>query len=436
MGKTQKLYEKAKYIIPGATQLLSKRAERFAPGVWPSYYSRAKGCEVWDLDNNHYYDFASMGIGSCSLGFANQEVNSAVIDAVKKGNMCTLNCPEEITLAEKLIDLHPWAEMVRYSRTGGEACSIAVRIARAATGKSKVAFCGYHGWHDWYISANLSDSNSLNDQLLPNMTTKGVPIELKETAFPFLYNDEHSLSTVFSLHGNEIACIIFELQRGENPKKEFLDAIKKYAKQYNAVIICDEVTSGFRMNVGGIHQIYHFEPDLAVFGKALSNGYAMSAIIGKKAIMQYAEVSFISSTYWTERIGSVAALATLEQMQRINSPKLLNRYGNRINGIWKHSAEENGIKIHISGIPPLTHLDFLYDNNNELQTYYIQLMLRKGFLVGASVYTSTAYSDSVLEQFENATFDSFVMLSKAIENEYVPLIPHQIRSDSFKRLVF
>jgi glutamate-1-semialdehyde aminotransferase len=184
----QKLWDKAKSIIPGGNQLLSKRAERFLPDFWPSYYEKAKGCEVWDLDGNRYYDFTGMGVCSCILGYADDDVNEAVIEAVKSGSMCTLNCYEEIELAETLISLHPWAEMIKFARTGGEACTVAVRIARAASGRSKIAFCGYHGWHDWYLAANLGDSANLDGQLLPGLKPLGVPRELTNTAIPFRYN--------------------------------------------------------------------------------------------------------------------------------------------------------------------------------------------------------------------------------------------------------
>lgn len=436
MGKSHDLYEKAKYIIPGATQLLSKRAERFAPGVWPSYYSKAKGCEVWDLDNNHYYDFASMGIGACSLGYANQAVNNAVIKAINTGNMCTLNCPEEIELAEILIDLHPWADMVRFTRTGGEACSVAVRIARAATNRSKIVFCGYHGWHDWYISANLGNNTNLDHQLLPNITSKGVPIELKETAIPFFYNDVENLKSIMSQYGDDVAGIIFEPQRGTAPTKEFLGAIKECAINYNCPIICDEITSGFRMNIGGIHMIYDFQPDIAVFGKTIANGYPMAAIIGKKSIMQNAEESFISSAFWTEKIGPSAAIESIKQMKLLDSPNKLNYYGNNLNNIWRKCADETNIKIHISGIPPLTHLDFDYPNNNEIQTLYVRLMIEKGFLVGPSVYTTIAYTDEIIERFSQATFDTFRQISDTIKTGKKIFDKKEIRSDAFTRLVY
>ena len=180
------LYKRAKKIIPGGNQLLSKRPELFLPGFWPSYYTKAKGCEVWDLDGNHYFDFTMMGVGTCVLGYADDDVNNAVIRAVNDGTMCTLNCFEEVELAERLIALHPWGSMARFARTGGEACAIAIRIARACTKKRKdTFFCGYSGWHDWYLSADLGDSSNLDGQLLPGLLPLGVPRGLKGTMLPF-----------------------------------------------------------------------------------------------------------------------------------------------------------------------------------------------------------------------------------------------------------
>ena len=165
--------------------LLSKRAEMFLPNQWPAYYSKASGCTVWDLDGKEFIDMSIMGVGTNILGYGNPEVDEAVQRAVTLGNMSTLNCPEEVALAEKLIEMHPWADMVRLARTGGEANAVAIRIARAASGKDNVAICGYHGWHDWYLSANIVSDESLDDHLLPGLEPKGVPQNLKGTVFPF-----------------------------------------------------------------------------------------------------------------------------------------------------------------------------------------------------------------------------------------------------------
>ncbi len=410
--KGMELWNKAKGLIPGGNQLLSKRSERFLPGFWPSYYETAKGCEIWDLDGNHYYDFAQMGVGSCVLGYADDDVNRAVQEAVTKGSMSTLNCREEVELAEKLVELHPWADMARFARTGGEACAIAVRIGRVASGKSGVAFCGYHGWHDWYLAANLADSSNLDGQLLPGLNPHGVPRQLKGSAMPFYYNNLAELEELVAKHGDEIGVIMMEPERGTEPEPGFMEGVREIASRIGAVLIFDEVTSGFRMNVGGIHMLMKVEPDIAVLGKALGNGYPISAIIGRRLVMDRAQDSFISSTFWTERIGFVAALATLEKMERLSVPMKLIHYGERINAGWRQLAAKHDIAIHISGIAPLTHLSFEGEEALVAQTYYTQEMLNKGFLVGASVYTTYAYNDEIIDRFIEASDEVFAQLSQ------------------------
>ena len=410
------LWKRAKTLIPGGNQLLSKRSERFLPELWPSYYKRAKGCEVWDLNGRHYFDFAQMGVGSCILGYADDDVDSAVIKAVQDGSMCTLNCYEEVELAERLIALHPWADMVRFARTGGEACAIAVRIGRAATQKSRVAFCGYHGWHDWYLSANLGNSSNLDGQLLPGLAPKGVPRELKDTALPFNYNRLDELEGLVKKYAGQIGVIIMEPQRSSAPQSGFLEGVRRIASEIGAVLIFDEITSGFRMNLGGTHMIYGVKPDIAVFGKALGNGYPISAVIGRKDIMDHAQDSFISSTYWTERIGFVAAMATLKKMETHSVQNHLIRCGERINRGWAQLSKKHGIPIHIDGMPPLTHISFEAKNPIALQTLYTQEMLGKGYLLGAAVYTTFAYSDEIIDRFIEDSSSVFATIKEAIES--------------------
>ena len=409
------LWNKAKGIIPGGNQLLSKRAERFLPGGWPAYYSKAKGCEVWDISGNHYYDFAQMGVGACILGYADKDVNESVIEAIQNGSMTSLNCPEEVTLAEKLIELQPWAEMARFARTGGEACSIAVRIARAASGKNKIAFCGYHGWHDWYLAANLGSNSNLDGMLLPGLDPVGVPRELIGTTLPFNYNKIQELEDIVDSNPNEIGVIIMEPRRENGPEPGFLEGVRELANRIGAVLIFDEVTSGFRINMGGIHLTYGVTPDIAIFGKALGNGFPISAIIGTRSVMDYAQASFISSTMWTERIGFVAALATIEKMEAMNVPQRLVDYGMRINDGWRMLAEKHKIGIHISGIPPLTHISFEADEPLAIQTLYTQEMLEKGYLLGASVYTTFAYENKIIDTFIEQSDSVFELIKGAID---------------------
>lgn len=414
--KGQQLWQKAKTIIPGGNQLLSKRAEKFLPGLWPAYYSKAKGCEVWDLDGNHYYDFAQMGVGACVLGYADNDVNSAVIEAIQNGSMCSLNCREEVELAEKLIQLHSWAEMARFARTGGEACAVAVRIARTASGKNRVAFCGYHGWHDWYLSANLGNASNLDGQLLPGLDPAGVPRELKNTVLPFRYNKINELKKLVDDYSGEIGVIIMEPRREQSPEAGFLEEVRSIADKIGAALIFDEVTSGFRVNLGGIHLTYGVKPDIAVFGKALGNGFPISAIIGRKSAMSAAQSTFISSTMWTERIGFTAALATIKKMEEKNVPEFLVRYGERINDGWRKLSMKHKLNIKINGIPPLTHIAFEADNPLAVQTLYTQEMLTKGYLLGAAVYTTYAYSDSIIDKFIADSDYIFGFIKKAIES--------------------
>ena len=317
MGKGQKLYKRAKKIIPGGNMLLSKRPEMFLPDFWPSYYSKSKGCNVWDLDNNKFIDLSIMGIGTNILGYGNDKVDAAVLETVNNGNMSTLNCPEEVHLAERLVEINPWADMVRFARSGGEANAIAVRIARAASSKDNVAICGYHGWHDWYLAANISTKDGLNDHLLSGLEPNGVPKNLKGTIFPFHYNDIEGLKKI--VENNNIGTIKMEVVRNKEPENNFLDEVRELVTRNNIVLIFDECTSGFRETFGGIHQKYEIEPDIAMYGKALGNGYGITAIVGKREIMQSAQNSFISSTFWSSLIGPSAALKTLEIMNELKS---------------------------------------------------------------------------------------------------------------------
>lgn len=430
-----RLWERAKTLIPGGNQLLSKRAEMFLPGRWPAYYKRAKGCEIWDLDDRHYYDFAQMGVGSCIIGYADPDVNRAVTRAIADGNMSSLNCAEEVELAERLIDLHPWADMARFARTGGEVCTVAIRIARAAAGKSKVAFCGYHGWHDWYLAANLADEANLDGQLLPGLEPSGTPRELRETALPFQYNDLDSLERLADVHGESIGVIMIEPVRSVDPAPGFLEGVRAIADRIGAVLIFDEITSGFRQTLGGIHLDYGVDPDVAVFGKALGNGFPISAVIGRSEVMDAAQDAFISSTFWTERSGYAAALATLDKMARCNVPDHLTRAGEKINDGWRDIAAKAGLDIRISGIPPLTHIHFEHEKARSIQTLYTDRMLDRGFLVGSAVYTTFAYTDAIIDHFLKASHDSFVEINDILNaNALDEALPHGPKHAGFQRL--
>lgn len=433
MGKGQLLYERAKTIIPGGTQLLSKRPEMFLPDLWPAYYSKSKGINVWDLDNKKYIDMSIMGIGTNVLGYANPEVDSAVKKAISNGTTSTLNCPEEVELAEKLIELHPWAEMVRFARMGGEAMTIAARIARATTGKDKIAFCGYHGWHDWYLSANLAEDQNLDGHLLPGLEPNGVPRGLANTLFPFEYNKIEQLEKIISQ--NDIGAIIMEPIRNDEPENDFLQKVRTLATQRNIVLIFDEVTAGFRRVVGGIHMHYKVYPDMAVLGKALGNGYAISAIIGKRTVMEAVQKTFVSSTYWTERIGPVAGLKTIEIMKRDNVPATIEQYGLYINQCWKNLAQKYGLDVHISGIPALTHFQF-EKNNLKLKTFITQEMLKKGYLAAQSTYVCILHNQKTVDRYIQTLDLVFARIKEIYDHDDIDqYLESPVCHSGFKRLL-
>jgi glutamate-1-semialdehyde 2,1-aminomutase len=433
MGTGQKLWNRAKQVIPGGNMLLSKRAEMFLPEQWPAFFSKAKGCRVWDMDGNEFIDMCIMGIGTNTLGYGHPEVDDAVRRVVDNGNMSTLNCPEEVYLAEKLVELHPWADMVRFARSGGEANAIAIRIARAASGRDKVAVCGYHGWHDWYLSANLGDDKSLDGHLLPGLEPNGVPRNLRETVFPFEYNNFAALEALVAQH--DIGVIKMEVLRNTGPENDFLGKVRRLATERNIVLIFDECTSGFRQTFGGIHKMYGVEPDMAMFGKALGNGYAITATIGRRAIMEAAQSTFISSTFWTERIGPAAGLKTLEVMQRQESWDQITRTGQEIRKRWQALADKHGLEIDHWGIPALTGYTFRSPNALAYKTLITQEMLAKGYLVGNSVYVCTEHTSEVVDGFFEALDPLFGLVKQCEEGrDVMTLLKGPVCHSGFKRL--
>jgi len=429
----QQLYERAKKIIPGGGMLLSKRPEQFLPGRWPSYFSRAKGCQVWDLDGNEYIDMSIMGIGTNTLGYGQPEVDNAVRQVIDRGNMSTLNCPEEVHLIERLIELHPWADMGRLCRTGGEANSMAVRIARASSGKDTVLICGYHGWHDWYLAANIESNSELDDHLLPGLAANGVPKGLKGTIQPFAYNDLESLEE--KIGQNDIAAIKMEVSRSEPPQQDYLSAVRKLATDNNIILIFDECTSGFRETFGGLHKKYGVDPDMMILGKTLGNGYAITAVLGEAQVMKSAEETFMSSTFWTERIGPSAALKTLEVMERERSWERITEIGKSINAGWASLAKKHALPLKIYGLPALTSFHISSNNWLKYRTFITQEMLKRGFLAADSVYCCTSHSEAIVSEYLELLDPIFGVISeceqgRSIDGELEGPVCHS----GFKRL--
>lgn len=433
LGKGQKLWKRAKQVIPGGNMLLSKRAEMFLPEQWPAYFSRAKGCKIWDLDGNEYTDMSMMGIGTNILGYGHEEVDAAVRETVAAGNMSTLNCPEEVYLAERLVELHPWADMARFTRTGGEGNAVAIRIARAAAGRDQVAVCGYHGWHDWYLAANLGSDESLAGHLLPGLEPRGVPQNLRGSVLPFNYNDYAGLEAL--VNANDVGVIKMEVSRNQGPQDGFLQKVRQLATERGIVLIFDECTSGFRQTFGGLHKLYEVEPDMAIFSKALGNGYAITGVVGRREIMEAAQTTFISSTFWTERIGPSAALKTLEVMGRIESWKTITETGLAIRKRWQQLADRHGLQIDHWGLPALTGFTFRSPNALAYKTLITQEMLAKGFLAGNSVYVCIAHTPQVVDAFFDALDPVFGLVKQCEDGRDVKnLLKGPVCHAGFKRL--
>ena len=415
-NKTQELYKKAKTLIPGGTQLLSKRPEQFAPEKWPGYFTKASGCEVWDLDGRHYYDMTTNGIGACLLGYADPDVNAAVIDRVKNGSMSSLNPPEEVALAERLLAIHPWAEQARFARCGGEIGSVAVRIARATTDRPVVAICGYHGWADWYLAVNLGENDALRGHLLPGLEPLGVPAGLRGTSVAFRENSREDFDRIILEHGDRLAAVVMEPVRNRDPDPGFLEHVRAETRRVGAMLVFDEITIGWRLNFGGSHLRFDVSPDMAIFAKALGNGHPIAAVIGTKAAMEGAHRSFISSTYWTESLGPAAALAALDKMERTKVWEFVEGAGRRVKEDWKELGEKHGLPVSVEdGYPCLGHFAFT-ENATALKTLYTVLMLELGFLGNTAIYPTLAHTPEILDRYRDAIDEVFGRIAGHIKD--------------------
>lgn len=433
MSTGTELWKHAKQRIPGGSMLLSKRSEQLLPADWPAYFSRTEGCTVWDLDGKPFIDIGLMGVGTNILGYSHPKVDAAVRAVVDAGNLSTLNAPEEVYLADELCALHPFADMVRYARSGGEICAVAIRIARASSGRDKVAFSGYHGWHDWYLSANLSEDHSLDGHLLPGLAPAGVPRGLTGTSIPFRYNDLDGLRTILE-SDPEVGVIFMEAQRSTPPAPGFLEGVRELATKHDAVLIFDECSSGFRSQLGGQHKLYGVEPDMATFGKTLGNGYAVTAVIGRGEVMQAAQSTFISSTFWTERIGSAAGLASLAAMKEEDAPARVHAIGDRVQQRWLELASSVGLDITVGGMPAIA--TFAVEGRDPLlvKTYVTRRLLDQGYLGGLALYASLAHTDAILEPYFDVIAGIFGELAAMDDDALKASLPDGTVQSGFARL--
>jgi glutamate-1-semialdehyde 2,1-aminomutase len=402
------LYKYAKTIIPGGVTLFSKRSELHLPNEWPAYFDKAKKIDVWDLKGNKYLDMFC-AVGTSVLGYSNDNVNKSVLKNIAKGNLTTLNCPEEVYLAKKIIDHHPWASMAKFTRGGGEANALAIRIARSCTKKKNVAFCGYHGWHDWYLSANINSKNNLDQHLMSGLNYDGIPKNLKNTSFPFPYNNFEYLLKL--IKKKNIGIIKMEVMRNLKPENNFLQKVRKICNKKKIVLIFDECTSGYRQNMGGIHLNFKVNPDMAIFGKALGSGFAINAVIGKKKIMEKAENTFISSTFWGERIGYTAALSSINEFKRLNVFKKIEINGKMIKQLWISLSKKYNVPIKVMGTNAIPSFEFM-NNHSERKTFLTQEMLKNKILATNMIYINIFHNKINIKRYMKILDKIFKDISK------------------------
>lgn len=431
--KSVLLWKKAQKKVHGGVPLLSKKPTRFLREGWPAYFKKAKGITVTDLDGNTYLDFSYMGVGPNLLGYVDSDVNKAVKKVIDEGNQSTLNSPEEVELAEELLRLHPWAGQVRYARTGGEIASVAIRIARAHSGKDTIAFCGYHGWHDWYLAGNLDSDKNLDGHLIPGLQPIGVPRALRGTALPFNYNRIEELEKIVAT--NDIGVIAMEPMRHHEPEDNFLHKVRDIADRIGAVLIFDEISSGFRLGFPGAHTRLGVIPDIVIYSKAMSNGFPMAALVGKQEVMKEAEASFISSTYHSERIGPAAALATLKKMRELKVVAYIEKIGWKIGKIWEELGKKHGLPIRVEGPGALINFNFDHPNAAALKALYTQEMLLEGYLASSVIYVSYAHKLSHLPKYQMAVDRVFTFLAERIrKNDVLQHLRGGLPESGFKRL--
>jgi glutamate-1-semialdehyde 2,1-aminomutase len=436
--RSTELFARALELIPGGTQLVSRRPTRFACGVSPVYAVRAKGARFWDADGHEYIDWAS-GIGAIILGYADPVVDDAVREQISLGSMTSINHPLELELAEELCRTIPSAEMVRFAKGGGEACAMAVRIARGVTGRDKVLFCGYHGWHDWYLAANLAAEANLNSHLFPGIEPIGVPKALAGTAIPFPYEDLPALGQRLDDHRGEVSVVILEPARSEFPPEGYLAGVRRLCDEHGALLIFDEVSCGFRTRLGGIQELEGVTPDMTVLAKSIANGYPLAAVVGRRAVMEPAAAMFISSTCWSDPIGLRAGLTTIRELRRRDVPAALDRLGRELARRITAAAATCGLNAVCGGLPVHPQLRFQTDDPataSRLSTLYIQEMARRGCHGYASFTLNAAQGSPELEQTEAAAREVFAILAEGLDrgrlDQLLECVPSQ---DAFRRLV-
>ena len=394
---SQNYFDKAKELIPGCAQTFSKGHTQFVQGVSPVFLNKGAGAKVWDVDGNEFVDYVQ-GLLPNILGYAHEGVNQAVINQLAKGHSFSLPHPSEIKLAELICDVVPCADMVRYGKNGSDVTSGAVRLARAFTGRDHIACCGYHGWQDWFIGTT---TRSL-----------GVPKVVKELTHTFDYNNPESLQKIFSNNVGKVAAVILEPVNFSMPEGDFLETVKKMTHDNGAILIFDEICTGFRLGLGGAQQKFNVTPDLACFGKAMGNGYPIACLAGRKEIMKVCEDIFFSFTYGGEVSSIVAAIKVIEILKDTNALELMECNGKKLMDGVNQLARKYNIDSFVNciGFPVWSLLSFKGDDKIStglIRTLFQQEMIKEGILILLTHNITATHNEEIIDYTLNAYHNVF-----------------------------
>ncbi len=438
VARSMEMHQRLLELIPGGTQLISRRPTRYALGVSPVVATRGKGSRIWDVDGHEYIDWVS-AIGSVILGYADPVVDQAVKQQIDRGTNFSITHELELELAELLVERIPCAEMVRYARGGGDACAVAARIARGSTGRDRILFCGYHGWHDWYQAANHGSDGDLDEHLFPGIEPIGVPSALAGTAIPFAYGDLDGLGERLDRYRGEVAAVMMEPMRSELPAEGYLEGVASLCRDHDVVLIFDEVSTGFRPSDAGVQPVLGVEPDMAVFAKSISNGYAMGAVVGRRDVMAPADRMFVSSTYWGETVGLAATVATLTELRNRNTAQTLARTGAALKQRLNDVASDVGVSICCTGVDYHPHLEFSVEDpvlRNKIATLYVQEMAKRGHHGYASFYLNESQGEVEIEMVSDAAREVFALIGETLDDGRIDeRLEAEERQEFFRRLV-
>ncbi len=436
--RSMKMYQRAGELIPGWTQLISRRASQFASGVSPVYAERAKGARFTDVDGNEYLDMMN-AVSAVILGHADDVVDGAVKEQIDRGSMYTLNGPLEIELAEELVDTIPSAEMVRYAKAGGETCALAARIVRGTTGKDIILFCGYHGWHDWYQSANYLVDPESGEYPFAGIEPIGVPRVLAGTAVPFTYGDLDMLSDLLKKYEGQVAAVMMEPARSELPPPGYLESVKRLAHEHDALLVFDEVSCGWRLRIGGIQELTGVTPDVTTLAKAMSNGYAMGAVVGSRDAMAPAAAMFVSSTFWSDNVGLAAALTTIRELKRRNSEPFFDSMGELVKKTINDALASTGLPAACVGLSYNPALSFDLPDPELIpiaSTLFVQEMSRRGIFTATSFRVTMAHTEKDIRQLGEAAAEVFALIKSGLDRgSMADLLECDPKKEPFRRLV-